>query len=179
MKNEQFDFIFILNKKSYLRYGTPNLKIFITEIFEYANFYSGEYEISFLNDGSLEELTKYNFKDFLSLDNKEVHFEIKVPKKKINKLVESIKLIIKHNKKKFLSDFYSYMKKEKEKRKLELAKKLLLNEMQLIISQKNNYEKKMNKYTFYGYNKIRGESINDMLEQQSVRESGIVKFNQF
>ena len=76
-------------------------------------------------------------------------------------------------------DFYSYMKKEKEKRKLELAKKLLLNEMQLIISQKNNYEKKMNKYTFYGYNKIRGESINDMLEQQSVRESGIVKFNQF
>ena len=71
------------------------------------------------------------------------------------------------------------MKKEKEKRKLELAKKLLLNEMQLIISQKNNYEKKMNKYTFYGYNKIRGESINDMLEQQSVRESGIVKFNQF
>jgi hypothetical protein len=37
----------------------------------------------------------------------------------------------------------------------------------------------MNKYTFYGYNKIRGESINDMLEQQSVRESGIVKFNQF
>ena len=72
MKNEQFDFIFILNKKSYLRYGTPNLKIFITEIFEYANFYSGEYEISFLNDGSLEELTKDNFKRGLQISLKPI-----------------------------------------------------------------------------------------------------------
>ena len=107
------------------------------------------------------------------MDYKEVHFEKKLPKKNIQKLIESIKLIIKKNELKFLFNFYEYMKKEKEKRKLELKKKLLLNKMQLIISQKNNYEKKLNKYTFTGFNRVRGDMVNDLLEQQSVNESAM------
>ena len=45
--------------------------------------------------------------------------------------------------------------------------------MQLIISQKNNYEKKLNKYTFTGFNRVRGDMVNDLLEQQSVNESAM------
>ena len=173
MSDDKFDFIFVINKKSYLRYGTPDYELFLTEIFQYANFYSGEYEITFKTENGVEELSKDNFDEFLSLENKEVYFTKKLPKKNIKKLVEKIKLIINKNKIKFLNNFYDYMKKEKEKRKLELKKKLLLNKMQLIISQKNNYEKKLNKYTFTGFNRVRGDMVNDLLEQQSVNESAM------
>ena len=66
------------------------------------------------------------------------------------------------------------MKKEKEKRKLELSKKLLLNKIPLINSQQNNYEKKNIKTTFYGYNRIRGENEDEISEQHAL----ILKFQE-
>ena len=173
MSDDKFDFIFVINKKSYLRYGTPDYELFLIDIFQNANFYSGEYEITFKTENGFEELSKDNFEEFVSLDYKEVNFKKKLPRKNIQKLIEAIKLMIEKNKLKFLCNFYEYMKKEKEKRKLELKKKLLLNKMQLIISQKNNYEKKLNKYTFTGFNRVRGDMVNDLLEQQSVNESAM------
>ena len=179
MSEEKFDFIFVIDKKSYLKYGTMNYDIFIKEIFEYANYFSGDYEINFKNEGKLEELTSENFEEFVLIKDKEIHFTLISPKKKISKLIEKINKIIKINKIKFLNNFYLKMKKEKEKRKLELSKKLLLNKIPLINSQQNNYEKKNIKTTFYGYNRIRGENEDDMLEQASVRQSGVAKFGNY
>ena len=179
MSEEKFDFIFVIDKKSYLEYGTMNYDIFIKEIFEYANYFSGDYEINFKNEGQLEELTNENFNEFVLLKDKEIHFTLISPKTKISKLIEKINQIIKIYKIKFLTNFYLYMKKEKEKRKLELSKKLLLNKIPLINSQQNNYEKKNIKTTFYGYNRIRGENEDDMLEQASVRQSGVAKFGNY
>ena len=179
MSEEKFDFIFVIDKKSYLKYGTMNYDIFIKEIFEYANYFSGDYEINFKNEGQLEELTNENFNEFVLLKDKEIHFTLISPKKKISKLIEKINQIIEIYKIKFLTNFYLYMKKEKEKRKLELSKKLLLNKIPLINSQQNNYEKKNIKTTFYGYNRIRGENEDDMLEQASVRQSGVAKFGNY
>ena len=179
MSEEKFDFIFVIDKKSYLKYGTMNYDLFIKEIFEYANYFSGDYEINFKNEGKLEELTSENFEEFVLIKDKEIHFTLISQKKKISKLIEKINQIIKIYKIKFLTNFYLYMKKEKEKRKLELSKKLLLNKIPLINSQQNNYEKKNIKTTFYGYNRIRGENEDDMLEQASVRQSGVAKFGNY
>ena len=180
MSEEKFDFIFVIDKKSYLKYGTMNYELFIKEIFEYANYFSGDYEINFKNEEEkFEELTSENFEEFVNFEDKEIHFNLISPTKKISKLIEKINQIIKIYKIKFLTNFYLYMKKEKEKRKLELSKKLLLNKIPLINSQQNNYEKKNIKTTFYGYNRIRGENEDDMLEQASVRQSGVAKFGNY
>ena len=174
MSEEKFDFIFVIDKKSYLKYGTMNYDIFIKEIFEYANYFSGDYEINFKNEGKLEELISENFNEFVLLKDKEIHFTLISPKKKISKLIEKINQIIEIYKIKFLTNFYLYMKKEKEKRKLELSKKLLLNKIPLINSQQNNYEKKNIKTTFYGYNRIRGENEDEISEQDAL----ILKFQE-
>ena len=50
MSEEKFDFIFVIDKKSYLKYGTMNYDIFIKEILKYANYFSGDYEINFKNE---------------------------------------------------------------------------------------------------------------------------------
>ena len=50
MSDEKFDFIFVIDKKSDVRYGTMNYDIFIKEILKYANYFSGDYEINFKNE---------------------------------------------------------------------------------------------------------------------------------
>ena len=50
MSEEKFDFIFVIDKKSYLKYGTMNYDIFIKEILKYANYFSVDYEINFKNE---------------------------------------------------------------------------------------------------------------------------------
>ena len=82
MSDEKFDFIFVIDKKSDVRYGTMNYDIFIKEILKYANYFSGDYEINFKNEEKkFEELTSENFEEFVNFEDKEIHFNL-ISKKK-------------------------------------------------------------------------------------------------